>query len=427
LTPRHGARKKAGMEPIVTNIPNIETVRWAYRLVLGREAESEAVLAHWAALGDGRIILQHFVRSPEAIANRGAGGPSYGAWVSAPLDASAIRAAFHMRFNAIPSAAEILAEREAHQDMVRFRRAFLASPEVQALVEEDPTRPLARPAPLVTAQPEEHAVTVLGRRFTLRGDGPEGYWRDLVEKPADPSLDRLTRLVRAAFPDGGAGRVLADVGANIGVTCLTLAAAAPYHAELLCFEPDERSLPLLKHNLAANDVPGARVFGHALAERDGMARLRCGTTNAATSVLVEPHSRIQTLGAVFREVPVRRLDSVLAENGIERLDFLKLDVEGGENLVMLGAMEAIARDRPIIFTEFNLWTQMTAGARNPLEVLEEWRSAFRHMVAFDESGRPFPILDQDGLLWVLHTVMTLRACVDDLILCDDLEWLERWA
>ena len=421
MTPRQGARKKTGMEPIVTNIPNVETVRWAYRLVLGRDPESEAVLAHWAALGDGRVILAHFVRSPEALANRAAGNPSYGAWVAAAVDDGAVRAAFHMRFNAIPAAGEILAERESHRDLAAFRRAFLASAEVRALEGEAPPRP----EPAVT--PEEHAITVLGRRLTLRGDGPEGYWRDLIDKPADPSLDRLARLVRAAFPDGGAGRVLADVGANIGVTCLTLAAAAPHHAELLCFEPDERSLPLLRHNLSANDVPGARIFGHALAERDGVARLRWGNTNAATSVLAEPHSRLQSIGATFREVPVRRLDSILAEQGIGRLDLLKLDVEGGENLVMLGAMEAIARDRPIIFTEFNLWTQMTAGARNPLEVLEEWRAAFRHMVAFDETGRPVPILDQDGLLWVLHTVMTLRGCVDDLILCDDLGWLERWA
>jgi FkbM family methyltransferase len=414
------------MEPIVTNIPNIETVRWAYRFVLGREAESDAVLAHWAALGDGCRILAFFVRCPEAVAHRAAGSPAHGPWIAAPLDAAAIRAAYHMRFNAVPSAAEILAEREAHADLASFRRAFLGSAEVQQLAAQAEPPPPPASASLVSTQPEEHALNVLGRRFTLRGDGPEGYWRDLVEKPNDPSLERLARLLRAAFPDGGAGRVLADAGANIGVTCLTMAAAAPYHAELLCFEPDERSLPLLQHNLAANDVSHARVFGHALAERDGVARLRCGTSNAATSVVVEPHSRTQAVGAIFRDVPVRRLDTVLAEQGIERLDLLKIDVEGGETLVMLGAMESIARSKPIIFTEFNLWTQMTAGARNPLEVLEEWRSAFRHMVAFDEAGRPFPILDQDGLLWVLHTVMTQRHCVDDLILCDQLDWLERW-
>ena len=114
------------------------------------------------------------------------------------------------------------------------------------------------------------------------------------------------------------------------------------------------------------------------------------------------------------------------ELGIERLDFLKIDVEGGETPVILGASETVARHRPIIFTEFNAWTQMTAGARNPMEVLEEWHAAFRHMVAFGPDGRPLPIRDHDGLLWVLHTVLTERHCVDDLILCDDLGWLERW-
>jgi FkbM family methyltransferase len=274
---------------------------------------------------------------------------------------------------------------------------------------------------------QEHTLTVLDRSFILRGDGPDGYWNDLVSGPNDPSLERLARLLRAAFPDGGAGRVIADVGANIGVTSLTMGAAAPYHAELLCFEPDERSIPLLRQNLAANDLPQARIMDYALAERDGVARLRCGARNAATSALAEAHSRTQSAGAMFKDVPVRRLDSVLQELGIERLDFLKIDVEGGETPVILGAGETIARHRPIIFTEFNAWTQMTAGARNPMEVLEEWHAAFRHMVAFDPDGRPFPVLDHDGLLWVLHTVLTERGCLDDLILCDDLDWLERWA
>ncbi|MEI6159575.1 MAG: FkbM family methyltransferase [Roseococcus sp.] len=415
------------MEPIVTNIPNIETVRWAYRLVLGREPENEAVLAHWAALGDGRLILAYFVRSPEAQAHRAAGAPAHGGWAIAPLNAAAIRATFHMRFNAIPSAKEIAAEIKAHGDLASFRRAFLGSAEVSGLAAKPAAAPPASPAPApLVSRTEEHGFTVLGSRFSVRGDGPEGYWRDLVEQTGDPSLERLTRLVRAAFPDGGAGRVLADAGANIGVTGLTMAAAAPYHAELLCFEPDERSLPLLRHNLAANEFGRAQVFDCALAERDGTARLRCGATNAATSVLAEAHSRTQSVGAIFKDVPVRQLDSVLAEIGVGRLDLLKIDVEGGETSVMLGAMQAIARDAPIIFTEFNLWTQMTAGARNPLEVLEEWRASFRHMVAFDAEGRPFPVLDQDGLLWILHTVMMERGCVDDLILCDRLDWLERW-
>ncbi len=423
------------MDRTVMPVSYVEAVRWAYRFTLGREAENETVLHHWASLGDGRLILNYFVRSPEAEAHLAAGAPAYGHWALSPLGAPAIRAAYQLRFDTLPTEAEIAAELAAHPDLLSFRRAFLAAPELRELAAREPWgRPQAsasggqaRPKAPAAVTLQEHSLTVLDRSFILRGDGPDGYWNDIVSGPNDPSLERLARLLRAAFPDGGAGRVLADVGANIGVTSLAMGAAAPYHAELLCFEPDERCIPLLRHNLTANDFPQARILDCALAERDGMARLRCGARNAATSALAEAHSRVQSAGAVFKDVPVRRLDTVLQELGIERLDFLKLDVEGGETPVILGASGNIARHRPIIFTEFNAWTQMTAGARNPMEVLEEWHAAFRHLVAFDPDGRPFPVLDHDGLLWVLHTVLTERGCLDDLILCDDLDWLERWA
>ena len=248
------------MDPIATTISNVEAVRWAYRFVLGREAESEAVLEHWAALGDGRLILSAFVRSPEAIAHLGIGAPAHGRWSLAPLDATAIRAAYYLRFNAAATDAQIRAELAAHPDMRSFRRAFLAMPELSELAQDGAAPEKPRRAVLR----EEHKLTVLDRSFTLRGDSPEGYWTDLVNGPNDPSLERLTRLLRAAFPDGGAGRVLADVGANIGVTSLAIGAAAPYHAELLAFEPDQRSLPLLRHNLATNDFPHARILDLSL-------------------------------------------------------------------------------------------------------------------------------------------------------------------
>ena len=411
------------MEPIVTNIPNVETVRWAYRIVLGRDAESDAVLAHWASHADGRLILAHFIGSAEAAGHRQAGYPMAGAWARNRPGPDAVRAMYHLRFNAIPSPQEIEAELKAYPDFASFRKALLTSPEVRAMVApSDAPRQASKPGTL--QQP--HRFTVLDKTCQLSGAADDAYWQNLVQGPPDPSAGRLARMIRAAFPDGGAGRVLVDAGANIGLASLAMATAAPYFAELLCFEPDARSLPLLQRNLAANDVGRARVLDIALAERDGMAQLRVDAGNRGISVLVEPHSRVQTASAMVSEVPVRRLDGVLAELEIERLDLLKISVEGGETPVILGAAEAIARDRPFLFVEFSPWTQMTAGARNPLDVLEEWRAAFRHMVSFDANGRPIPILDHEGLLGVLHRVMKERDGVDDLILCDRLDWLERW-
>jgi len=432
------------MESILTNIPNVETVRWAYRFMLGRDAESDAALAHWAIPADGRVILAHFVGSSEAATHRILGYPNAGSWSQAWPGPEAVRAVFHLRFNAIPSAGEIEAELKAHPDLASLRATFLASPEVRALIAPGAPSALAKPAsPAKAASPAQaaspanaaripgalqqpHRFTILDKTFQLSGAADDGYWQNLVQGAPDLGPRRLARLIRAAFPDGGAGRVLVDAGANIGMTSMAMATAAPYFAELLCFEPDARSLPLLRQNLTANDVERARVLDFALAERDGMAQLRIDPGNRGTSLLVEAYSRIRVASGVVREVPVRRLDGVLAELGIERLDLLKIDVEGCETPVMMGAAEAIARDRPFVFTEFNPWTQMVVGARNPLDVLEEWRSAFRHMVSFDREGRPVAVLDHEGLLRVLHMTIMERGCVDDLILCDRLDWLERW-
>lgn len=424
------------MDPTDANLPYVETVRWAYRYVLGRDPEGDSVLWHWASLADGRLILSYFVESPEAQAHREAGTPAYGNWIFGPLSDGAITAAYLLRFNQSPTPAQLAEERATHPDLASFRRAFLGSAEVQAKIATT-TRPKPQQANAFARLPIGAAAeggaardcrfTVLGETFTLRGHPKDQYWRSMVEGPPDPSMARLGRLVRAAFPDGGAGRVLVDAGANIGTTSLVMAKCAPYHADLLAFEADERNLPLLQHNLASNGLDRAQALGLALAERDGTARLRFSPGNTATSGLIEAYGRTGVAGSDFKEVPVRRLDTVLAAQDIGRLDLLKIDVEGGETPVMLGASEAIARDKPIIFLEFNVWTQMTAGARNPMDVLEEWHAVFAHMVAFDRDGRPIPIRDRDGLLWVLHTVMMERGCVDDLVLCDNLHWLENWA
>jgi len=417
------------MESIVTNIPNVETVRWAYRFILGRDAESDAVLAHWAIPADGRVILAHFIGSSEAADHRVAGYPSAGSWGEAWPGPEAVRAVFHLRFNAIPSAGEIEAELKAHPDLASLRAGFLDSPEVRAHV--PPAAPpkatgFARPASAPGALQQPHRFTVLDKTFQLSGAADDGYWQNLVQGAPDEGPRRLARLIRAAFPDGGAGRVLVDAGANIGLTSMAMAAAAPYFSELLCFEPDVRSLSLLKGNLAANDLGRARAIDIALAGREGMAQLWLDASNWGISVLVEPYSRIRGAGAMVSEVPIARLDSILTELDVERLDLLKISVSGGETPVISGAAEAIARNQPFVFVEFNLWTQMTAGARNPMEVLEEWRAAFPHMVSFDRQGKPMPILDHDGLLGVLQTVMTERDGVDNLILCSRLDWLERW-
>jgi len=238
---------------------------------------------------------------------------------------------------------------------------------------------------------------LLGRSLTLRATGREAAWHHLAEGRPDPRTERLARVAAAAFPDGGAGRVLVDAQAGSGLAALAMGTALPYHAWLLGIEPEAGAAALLRHNLAANGLHETRFAEAALGAED------------------------------HADLSLRRLDGVLAELGLERLDLLRLAADGHETAAMLGAAGAIRRDRPMVVAEFNLWTLMTVGRENPLAVLEEWHAAFPHLVGFDDEGQPLPFPTVDTLPWLLHAVLTRRGGVDDVVLCHELGWVERWA
>jgi hypothetical protein len=53
------------------------------------------------------------------------------------------------------------------------------------------------------------------------------------------------------------------------------------------------------------------------------------------------------------EVQTEALDQLLAENGIDRVDAIKIDVEGAEELVLRGAIRCLTTQRPVVIFEFN--------------------------------------------------------------------------
>ena len=54
---------------------------------------------------------------------------------------------------------------------------------------------------------------------------------------------------------------------------------------------------------------------------------------------------------VTYHVPARPLDSILKESGVNRVDVIKIDVEGAELLVLKGAQETLARYHPTLLIE----------------------------------------------------------------------------
>lgn len=417
---------KAASPTPVAQHEMVAAVRWAYRLVLGRDPESDKVVSNWVSLRDPQAVLRHLARSGEAAEVAATNRPLLGAWPDAPLNAEAVRAAGLLLHGVLPEEEEVAATLVLCPTGASLRDAFLDSPAYAAMRDgRDPPAPVQatpRPAP----PPGEAEVALDGRSLRIRGQEEDAYWRALRHGVVESSVTSLLRVTRAHLAGGGQGAVLMDVGANIGLASIAMAQAAPGHAVLLAVEPNAANAGHLRHNLAANGLPHARVEEMALGARAGQAEFTADARNSATGHLVAREGAAPGAENTIVRVPVRRLDQLLADHGCERLDVLKVDVEGGEDEVLAGAGDLLMRYRTLVHIEFNLWTIMAMAGANPRRVLENWAAAFPYIVAFGDDGNPAPLKDRALLMWFLYVTTTKRGGMGDLVLCHDLEWLKRW-
>ncbi len=128
------------------------------------------------------------------------------------------------------------------------------------------------------------------------------------------------QLIAAVRPDGQV--IFVDIGANAGFYSLFLLSHASA-SEILAFEPHPVIFRRLESNLREFSRERLKLFPFALGDAEGVATLQLA---GGSSHIGE--------GAGGVEVRVRKLTDVLNEQGVTRIDVLKIDVEGYEDYVL---------------------------------------------------------------------------------------------
>lgn len=119
------------------------------------------------------------------------------------------------------------------------------------------------------------------------------------------------------------GDVIADIGANIGFYTLWLASVPAARTKVIAVEPNPPVYAALVENVQLNGFHNVVTVNAALGERDGTVSF--GVLDHAPSV-----GSVLATDARQISVPMRRLDTILAEHGLNRCDVMKIDVEGYE-------------------------------------------------------------------------------------------------
>ncbi len=139
--------------------------------------------------------------------------------------------------------------------------------------------------------------------------------------------------------DWTGARTVIDVGANVGIATLWLALQNP-QMRIVAVEPSPDAIRRLRRNIHANALDDrVRVIEAAVGRESGHAVVATDVQSPTARVLeTGPGAlvRVMTLGEVFTEV------------GVDRIDVLKLDCEGAEYDVVDTAGDALARVGTII-------------------------------------------------------------------------------
>jgi FkbM family methyltransferase len=187
-------------------------------------------------------------------------------------------------------------------------------------------------------------------------------------------LDPYFGAGHLALPDDA---IVLDVGANIGDFALPVAQRCP-SGRVFAIEPVGDYVRIITTHAQMNGIRNVTCVHAALGRSDGETSI---ADNGACSRSTGPDS-------VGEKVPLRTLSSLMREQGLERIDLLKLDCEGAEWDILPESESLLPRIRQICM-EFHCERGWTA------ERLAEWLRVRGYQV-WHTPGR------WNGMLWAVR-------------------------
>lgn len=146
----------------------------------------------------------------------------------------------------------------------------------------------------------------------------------------------------------GEGATIVDIGANVGVYTLESSLVVGPNGRVLAIEAAPSNAQELRRNIELNGMRNVSLLETAVGDSTGFATL---------ALSAGANLGMFTLGAVSGEtgcrVEVRRLDDLLEEIGVDRVDLIKMDIEGSEYRALRGAEKTLARHKPTLLIELN--------------------------------------------------------------------------
>lgn len=205
------------------------------------------------------------------------------------------------------------------------------------------------------------------------------------------NLDIVPVLRRSLLP----GMTVIDIGANIGELSMIAAKLVGKTGHIIAFEPLDAIADVLQTNITRNRL-------------DQVSIVRLGLSNVikehvpiySTCVPGTPREENQGQGSLFssststdplQHIALTKLDTWIDAHHLDRIDLIKIDIEGAELPCLQGAEQSLRRFKPMLIVEIQEQTAMAAGyhAGDVLAFLSTLGYSFRRL---DRNGNAKPLV-----------------------------------
>jgi FkbM family methyltransferase len=187
-------------------------------------------------------------------------------------------------------------------------------------------------------------------RFYLHSFKHKGYWFHGANRE-QMTMTQFAKLIKS-------GSTVIEVGGHIGYISLYYSQLVGEKGHVIVFEPGPNNLPYLMHNTSKK--ANIRIIEKAVSDTDGKLLFYVEELTGQNNTLIKNFERFKqnlanaNIDATYKTINVEasKLDTILPQL-VEKVDFIKIDVEGAELQVLMGAKQIIEVYKPIIMVESN--------------------------------------------------------------------------
>jgi len=146
------------------------------------------------------------------------------------------------------------------------------------------------------------------------------------------------------------GMTIIDVGANAGIYAFSAAQRVGTAGKVIAIEPNPICVECLQETCRVNQFTQVKVYQAAASDREGTVNLLLSNASELTQV-VSDETTTTLASRNCSVVNCLSLDSLIERDSLQRVDFVKIDVESHELTVLMGGERLLSEFSPIVLCE----------------------------------------------------------------------------